>query len=100
MKRSNDESGRGRCGSFESSGRKIAYTGLASEHNKGDERSFIKGKKFCPVFCRGASAAPRKIQFRARDEYAWNGGIQEWGRKYRYRFLMGRAKTRVYISDK
>ncbi|PBC34106.1 Cuticle8.6, isoform B [Apis cerana cerana] len=37
MKRSNDESGRGRCGSFESSGRKIAYTGLASEHNKGDE---------------------------------------------------------------
>lgn len=52
MKRSNDERGRGRCGSFESSGRKIAYTGLASEHNKGDERSFIRGKKFCPVFCR------------------------------------------------
>lgn len=54
MKRSNDERGRGRCGSFESSGRKIAYTGLASEHNKGDERSFIKGKKFCPAFCRGS----------------------------------------------
>lgn len=50
MKRSNDERSRGRCGSFESSGRKIAYTGLASERNKGDERSFMKGKKFRPVF--------------------------------------------------
>lgn len=58
-------------------------------------------KSFVPLFAAGASAAPRKIQFRARDEYAWNREIQqEWGRKYRYRFLMGRAKTRVRISDK
>lgn len=57
MKRSNDESGRGRCGSFESSGRKIAYTGLASEHNKGDERSFIKEKSFVPFF---AAELPRR----------------------------------------
>ena len=58
-------------------------------------------KSFVPLFAAGASAAPRKIQFRARDEYAWNREIQqEWGGKYRYRFLMGRAKTRVRISDK
>lgn len=37
---------------FESSGREIAYTGLASARNKGDERSFSKGKKFRPVLPR------------------------------------------------
>lgn len=95
IKRSNDE--RGRCGSLESSGRKIAYTGLASEHNKGDERSFIKGKKVSSGFF--GSAAPRKIQFRPRDEYAWDRD-SGMGRIYRYRFLIGRARVGVSRSDK